>query len=486
MPAGNPSVRRRATTAKPARNPGRPRRARAAIWVLDHPWFVVLALVSILFVWWALGTRSQDHHVRAAFPTAFNLTKGLDVQIDGIDAGKIGTVEYRDGKAVVEIGISDERFWPLHVGTRVKSRWGTTIGSGTRRLDVEPGPDSAAEIPEGGIIESRYTLAAVDVDEVLNTFSNATRGDLRSFMSRTDAAITGREDQINSSLPAAAGALEATGGVMADLATDSNALQGLVLNGDRLTRTLAARRPEVRDLVTVAAQTFQAFAANSDGVEQSIEQLPGTLREARGTLARLDTSVGTLDGLVSDLRPGAARLRPLARAARPALVSLADTIPSALSTVRSATKAAPRLSELFSAGSPFMQKLGPILSEMSPMFACMRPYAPEAGGAVVGLAAWMQQYILHHPTEGVPGKRFPGARTNGLAHFHPVMAMPQASLASLHSYPAPIDSELFTRLSGKKYALPRPPGLTTGQPWFQPECGAGPESVDPSKDPEKP
>jgi ABC-type transporter Mla subunit MlaD len=469
----------------PARNTSVRRRAGAADWVVGHPWYLVLGALSIVFVVWAIGTRSDAHHVRAAFPTAFNLTKGLDVQIDGIDAGKIGTVEYKDGKAIVEIGISDDRFWPLHVGTRVKSRWGTTIGSGTRRLDVDPGPKSAPEIPEGGIIESKYTLPAVDVDEVLNTFSRSTRNDLRGFMRRTGAAITGRERQINRSLTSAAGGLEATGGVMADLASDSSALRGLVLNGHRLTRTLAARRPEVSDLVTVAAQTFQAFAANSDGVEQSIQRLPDTLRQARGTLARLDTSVGTLDGLIGDLRPGAAQLRPLARTARPALDALADTVPSALSTVRSTTKAAPRLSELFTAGTPFMQKLDPILTEMSPMFACMRPYAPEAGGAVVGIAAWMQQYILHSPTEGVPGKTFPGARTNGLAHFHPVMAEPQVSLASLHSYPPGIDSELFTKLSGKRYALPRPPGLTTGQPWFHPECGAGPDALDPSKDPEK-
>jgi ABC-type transporter Mla subunit MlaD len=461
-------------------------RQRTTVWVLDHPWYVVVAAISVVFVWWAIGTRSQDHHVRAAFPTAFNLTKGLDVQIDGLDAGKIGTVQYKDGKAIVEIGISDNRFWPLHVGTRVTSRWGTTIGSGTRRLDVEPGPSSAPEIPEGGIIQSKYTLPAVDVDQVLSTFSQSTRNDLRSFMRRTNAAITGREQQISRSLPSAAGALEATGGVMSDLAKDSHALQGLVLNGDRLTRTLAARRPEVSDLVTVAAQTFQAFASNSDGVQQTIEQLPSTLREARGTLARLDTSVGKLDGLVTDLRPGAARLAPLAQAARPAVNALADAVPSALATVRSTTKAAPRISELLTAGTPFMQKLDPILTQMSPMFACMRPYAPEAGGAVVGLAAWMQQYVLHRPTEGAPALTFPPSGVDGTNHFHPVMAMPQVSTASLHAYPPGIDSAAFTALSGKKYALPRPPGLTTGQAWFQPECGAGPDSVDPSKDPEKP
>jgi ABC-type transporter Mla subunit MlaD len=461
------------------------RSSGAGNWVLRHPWYVVLAIGSIVFVIWAIGTRSNDHYVRASFPTAFNLTKGLDVQVNGIDAGKIGNVEYTEGHAVVVIGVSDE-YWPLHVGTTVKSRWGTTIGSGTRRLDLVPGPQSAPAIPEGGIIAAKYTLPAVDIDEVLSTFSQSTRDDLRSLAQRTNAAITGREQQISRALPSAAGALEATGGVMNDLARDSNALAGLVVNGDRLTRTLAVRRTEVKDLVTVAGQTFDAFGRNSGGVQQTLQELPQTLRDARTTLTRLDTSVGKLDGLVADLRPGATQLPALAVKARPALDSLADTVPSALATVRTATKAAPRLTALLAAGDPFMRKLDPILTQMSPMFACMRPYAPEAGGAVVGLAAWMEQYILHHPTEGVPAKVFPGARTNGLAHFHPVMAEPQVSTASLHSYPPGIDSKLFTELTGKEYALPRPPGLTTGQPWFQPQCGAGPDALDPSKDPEKP
>ena len=112
---------------------------------------------GVLFAWWAIGTRSQDHHVKAAFPTAFNLAPGMDVQVDGIDAGKISKVEYKDGRSVVEIGINEERYWPLHDGTTVKQRWGTTIGSGTRLIELEPGPANAPELEEGGIIERKYT-----------------------------------------------------------------------------------------------------------------------------------------------------------------------------------------------------------------------------------------------------------------------------------------------------------------------------------------
>jgi hypothetical protein len=32
--------------------------------------------------------------------------------------------------------------------------------------------------------------------------------------------------------------------------------------------------------------------------------------------------------------------------------------------------------------------------------------------------------------------------------------------------------------------MPRPPGWNEGKPWFLPQCGAGPDAVDPTKDPE--
>jgi len=34
------------------------------------------------------------------------------------------------------------------------------------------------------------------------------------------------------------------------------------------------------------------------------------------------------------------------------------------------------------------------------------------------------------------------------------------------------------------YGFPRPPGTDAGQPWFLPQCGAGPDALDPNKDPE--
>jgi hypothetical protein len=63
--------------------------------------------------------------------------------------------------------------------------------------------------------------------------------------------------------------------------------------------------------------------------------------------------------------------------------------------------------------------------------------------------------------------------------------MPQVSATSLHAVPPGITTQAFVNLTGKGYAEPRPPGLSVGQPWFQPQCGAGPNSLSPAYDPEQ-
>jgi hypothetical protein len=62
--------------------------------------------------------------------------------------------------------------------------------------------------------------------------------------------------------------------------------------------------------------------------------------------------------------------------------------------------------------------------------------------------------------------------------------MPQASATSLHLVPAGISTQAFVNATGKQYAEPRPPGLSVGQPWFLPQCGAGPNALNPGADPE--
>jgi hypothetical protein len=95
---------------------------------------------------------------------------------------------------------------------------------------------------------------------------------------------------------------------------------------------------------------------------------------------------------------------------------------------------------------------------------CLRPYAPEIAGF---LSTW-SGYNKNYDAGGHYARTFP-------LMFNAAL-IPGTALNSLQ-----ITRTYADRLF---YAMPRPPGLNAGQPWFQPQCGAGPESMNPSKDPE--
>jgi hypothetical protein len=154
------------------------------------------------------------------------------------------------------------------------------------------------------------------------------------------------------------------------------------------------------------------------------------------------------------------------------------------------TSAAPEISRLLRAGTPFLTDAGKVTEALTPMMACIRPYAPEAGGAIVGMGAWDAYYTMKPPNTiqaaamGDP-PRAKGRVVGDKVRQHYGRAIAQASTTSFHAYPAAVTPALFGQISGKQYAFPRPPGIGVNQPQFLPQCGAGPESLDPSKDPEQ-
>jgi hypothetical protein len=131
-----------------------------------------------------------------------------------------------------------------------------------------------------------------------------------------------------------------------------------------------------------------------------------------------------------------------------------------------------------------MPKVKSALSQLAPMVACIRPYAPDLGDALVAGAEWMETYV-RVPPNGTPGITYTGPADGSDVDQHGVRAMPEASLATDHAVVG-LSTPTFIAAAGKGYAEPRPPGLSTGQPWFQPQCGYGPNSVNAADDPENP
>jgi ABC-type transporter Mla subunit MlaD len=443
--------------AQAKHSPGRRLLERAA----DRPWIFVGSLLAVLLVVLYLKSQGEPHNVYAVFDSAVSVVPGLDVNLNGTAVGQVSSVRVADGRALVGLGLSDSA-WPLHQGTIATIRYGTTIGNGTRRIDLTPGQDSAPAIPQNGTIVERYTTTPVEFDQVFNTFDSHTRAQLRSMLSGMGSSLGPVGPELNKGLHSTAPALSSLSGVMGQLGLDQSALAGLLRSTDAATATLAAHQGQIESLVSSAAASFNTLASRSHQIDQSLDLAPAGHDDARAFLHRLNPSVDKLDTLIRDLAPGAAELVPVAQVARPAVAQLRADAPALEKTLATARAAAPQITKLLSDAQPFATGLTPSLTSLAPMVGCIRPYTPELTGLLTHWVGWASDY-------------------DALGHYGriQILAGPTSDNATIGLTPA-----AFASATGQQYAYPRPAGLSAGHPVFNAACGITQTALNPVADPE--
>ena len=139
--------------------------------------------------------------------------------------------------------------------------------------------------------------------------------------------------------------------------------------------------------------------------------------------------------------------------------------PDAAATLASVRRGAPDLRALLTRLTALSPNLIKTSEQAGGQLACIRPYTPEIVAFVVNWAGFFT---------AVDGRdHYLRAQVQQLTQA-PVNASP---------FDAAEASRLLPRMS---FGFPAPPGTGAAQPWFQPQCGAGEEGLDPSKDPESP
>jgi phospholipid/cholesterol/gamma-HCH transport system substrate-binding protein len=404
-------------------------------------------------------TADDEHTVRASFATVGNLVPGLEVRVRGVKVGSISSVSIAGGRAELALGIRDKAVWPLHAGTTARIRWGTTAGLSSGFVELSPGPRDAPTLQDGGVLLPGDAASAVQAEQVLRTFDVQARQDTRHLLSNLARSLRGRELDLNRALENSPSGIGAVADVTTELAADIPALRTLVAHGARATRTIAGHDADVRQLVSGAAATLDVLARHADAVGGTLVQLPGTLRQARATLARLHRSIGPLQRLTVALGDANPQLRSLAPVAARAIAALDITAPRARDTLQQAAVAAVPATRMLRTGVPFISQLGQVSADLTPAATCIRPYAPE----VVGFASTWGGFTKNYDDQ---------------AHY--VRLLIQAS-PTVNG--APVTAAQLGKL-GVEFALPRGPGVSARQPWYQPNCGSTPQQTDPGHDPE--
>jgi phospholipid/cholesterol/gamma-HCH transport system substrate-binding protein len=333
---------------------------------------VALALVAIVL----LGGAEGGYVVRARFLDSGQLVKGNVVEVAGQRIGMVESLELTDdGRAEVAIRIDDERYVPLHRGTRMTIRTVGLSGVANRYVDVTPGSRRAPRIEDGGELSTQETTGAVDLDMLFNALGPQTREDIRTLLVEGARGLDGNERALNRMLGYADPAVAQGRALLEDVLRDEAAVERLVTAGARVSRALAAREGDVEAGIVSAAATMEAVDRERAALARTLGAAPGVLAQARGTLAETRGTLEVLRPALREARPVAPRLAttlrrivPVTQRARPVV----DDLLGLLGPLRRGLRLLPAVE---AAGTPALRSAASAVRGLQPILEEVRPYA---------------------------------------------------------------------------------------------------------------
>ena len=189
----------------------------------------VIAAVALLAL--ALFGDGSSYQVKGIFQNAGQLVTGNQVRVGGKPVGTISDIELNDrAQAVVTMNLEDE-FSPLHEGTSATIRATSLSGIANRYVSLNPGPNNAEEIPDGGVIDADDTTAPVDIDVLFNSLDAKTREGLRNVIRGSGTQYDGRGEDAGESIKYFAPFLSSTTALTRELALDQKVLERFITDG---------------------------------------------------------------------------------------------------------------------------------------------------------------------------------------------------------------------------------------------------------------
>lgn len=345
-----------------------------------------LALVVAVVVVLRVVGGGETYTVVAKFQDAGQVVNGNQVRIAGATVGTVSDIELADdGQALLELKITDEDYQPLHEGTRVILRNSSLSSIANRIMVIEPGPNNAPEIADGGAIEAEDTRSATDIDQVLNAIDAKGRQYLQTLVRGGATAFSGAEKQTNQLLERLSPALTQTRRTIDELASDEPALQQLVTSSAAVSSTLAENSGDLEQGLESTAVTLRATAAERERLRSLIGRAPGFLDRANDTFAKTRVLLREARPLLREVRPAAPRLattlrlaEPLTAEGVPLLRNVQATLPSLSDTLQKTPKLASQL-------VPATEELSRALPTLKPILSEIRDYSPDlASGLLTG------------------------------------------------------------------------------------------------------
>jgi phospholipid/cholesterol/gamma-HCH transport system substrate-binding protein len=278
--------------------------------ILSHQRFYLPKWVPVI------GSDFVDY--KAEFSSGKSLTpgQGQTVDIAGVPVGEIGSVELKDGRALVTMKIR-AKYAPIYKDATALLRPKT--GLEDMIVELTPGSRSAGVAPHGWTIPVNDTLPDVKLDEILAQLDSDTRDYLKLLVSGAGQGLQGNGRQLAADFrrfdPTARDLAKLSGRLAKRHVHISQAIHNFRL----VIQALGSKDKQLTELVGSSNVVFRTLANEDANLRSALAQLPPTLRTTDTALAKADTLARQLGPTLQGLRPAARALGPSLRETRPFL-----------------------------------------------------------------------------------------------------------------------------------------------------------------------
>jgi ABC-type transporter Mla subunit MlaD len=357
--------------------------------------FALSCFGLLLFLWATFGGAvplgPKGYRVSVDFKEATQLAEQADVRISGVPVGTVVKIgESPSGGIRAEIEMRS-RYAPLQRTVRATLRQKTLLGE--TYVELTPGDRSRpprGTIPEGGSIPPGNVRPTVELDEVLRALDAPTRKSLRTLLDGLARGTEGRGDELSDAIGSVPPAAESTGGVLAVLDSERDAVATLVHDAGTTFGALGRRRAETRALIRNGDRVLQATARRDAELRRTVTILPTFLRELRLTLRAAEQTSADAAPVLRAVRPAAPLVAPVLRdttALLPGLNGLVDDLDPALTAAKDGLPAASRTVDTAREAMPILHTAA---RDLRPIADYLGLYRDELMAAFMNVAAATQ------------------------------------------------------------------------------------------------
>lgn len=241
---------------------------------------LVLVLVLGLAGTVAAGFGQPDYTLKLDFTNADGVVKGADINIKGVQAGKVDDLKVQGRAAALTVTI-DSKFAPIHSGAKAIIR---SLGLlGNKYVEVIDGKGRGT-LASGSELTTDSTTSPTDLDQFNAIFDAPTREKIKIMTNEGAIALGGRAQVLNDDLKQLrnlAVAAEPVTGIFDD---HQAALDRATVTFDTFTQKLVAEDASLRGFVVHGAGLLTAVNAHD-------QQLAGLIAHGDATFSRIDTAL---------------------------------------------------------------------------------------------------------------------------------------------------------------------------------------------------